>query len=137
MTTQYSRKEKQRHAKTIEPTKHIKTGFTALQKTLALIGSVLSIIVASITINNALNANKTKPETEQTTTTVIQSNPDNTDYNSQVIPNNNQATTSTENLENTSVSSDISETVPTSAVETLPAASQTEPSLSQADTPGQ
>ncbi|MGT2926325.1 DUF6556 family protein [Streptococcus cuniculipharyngis] len=65
MTSQYSRKAKKDRKSATPPTVHIKTGFSALQKTIALIGSILSIIVASITINNALNnKNKVEPTNE-------------------------------------------------------------------------
>lgn len=59
---------------------HAKKGFTALQKVIALISTCLSVIVASITINNNLNKDKaaTTPSTEtrvthiyKTETTVV------------------------------------------------------------------
>ena len=54
MSQHYSRRQKSsKKDKEQAPSKHIKKGFSALQKTIALIGSILSIIVASITINNA------------------------------------------------------------------------------------
>ncbi|WP_373995543.1 DUF6556 family protein, partial [Streptococcus agalactiae] len=53
MSKGYSRQQKKSTKintdSTQSPAKHIKTGFSALQKTIALVGSVLSIIVASIT----------------------------------------------------------------------------------------
>lgn len=70
MTSKYSRQNKYQQKK-VEPTKHIKTGFSALQKTIALIGSILSIIVASLTINNALNKQNKTEASETKTTTVI------------------------------------------------------------------
>ena len=77
MPQHYSRREHletKKEEKSATPTKHIKTGFSALQKTVALVGSILSIIVASITINNALNSSsssKTKHKSTTTTTVVI------------------------------------------------------------------
>ncbi|HGY5359203.1 TPA: DUF6556 family protein [Streptococcus pyogenes] len=48
MSSRYSRQQKPRKSGGV-PTEHIKTGFTAFQKSIALIGSILSIIVATIT----------------------------------------------------------------------------------------
>lgn len=45
-----------------------KHGFTAVQKLVALLGSILSIIVATITINNSLHK-PTKPNNGQTNST--------------------------------------------------------------------
>lgn len=63
MSKGYSRQQKKSTKtntdSTQSPAKHIKTGFSALQKTIALVGSVLSIIVASITITNAIIITKT------------------------------------------------------------------------------
>ncbi len=53
MSSRYSRQQKPRKSGGV-PTEHIKTGFTAFQKSIALIGSILSIIVATITISRAL-----------------------------------------------------------------------------------
>ncbi|BCK47435.1 DUF6556 family protein [Streptococcus dysgalactiae subsp. equisimilis] len=53
MSSHYSRQQKPRKSGGV-PTQHIKTGFTAFQKSIALIGSILSIIVATITITRAL-----------------------------------------------------------------------------------
>lgn len=53
MSSRYSRQQKPRKSGGV-PTEHIKTGFTAFQKSIALIGSILSIIVATITITRAL-----------------------------------------------------------------------------------
>lgn len=57
--SQYSRTQKSNNNPKEIPVKQIKTGFSALQKTLALMATVLSIIVASITITRFLNENKT------------------------------------------------------------------------------
>lgn len=63
MSQHYSRRQKSsKKDKEQAPSKHIKKGFSALQKTIALIGSILSIIVASITINNALKAHQVKSQ---------------------------------------------------------------------------
>lgn len=73
MTSQYSRKNK-RPSKPEIPTKHIKAGLTTLQKTIALVGSILSIIVATITITRALHPEKeTKNDsnTEHSTSTIV------------------------------------------------------------------
>ncbi|EHI69730.1 DUF6556 family protein [Streptococcus ictaluri] len=54
MSSQYSRQQKPKKT-SVDPKKHLQTGFTALQKSIALIGSILSIVVATITITRALN----------------------------------------------------------------------------------
>ena len=47
----YSRSNKNKTKSSKKPTKqHIKTGLSAFQKTIATIASILSIIIASITI---------------------------------------------------------------------------------------
>ena len=49
----YSRSNKNKTKSSKKPTKqHIKTGLSAFQKTIATIASILSIIIASITIMN-------------------------------------------------------------------------------------
>ena len=70
----YSRKNK--HQNEQKPSRkttshHIKKGFSALQKTIATIASILSIIIASLTIMNLLNNNyiKSKSDTSNSTTT--------------------------------------------------------------------
>ena len=52
-------------------TEHIKKGFTAFQKTIATIGSILGLITATITIMNALDKNKKEEPTTPQQTTVI------------------------------------------------------------------
>ena len=72
MSQHYSRRQKSsKKDKEQAPSKHIKKGFSALQKTIALIGSILSIIVASITINNALKGSSSQKPTDKSTTTVV------------------------------------------------------------------
>ena len=97
MSEHYSRQDKnaKKSSQSLEkPTKHIKTGFSALQKTVALVGSILSIIVASITINNAMNGSKTKASSDTSTTkTVVIKEKDtnsNTTTSSSATTNNNQ-----------------------------------------------
>lgn len=79
MSQNYSRRQKSSQNKTTNtPKKHIKKGFSAFQKTIALIGSILSIIVASITISSALKGSHTKKSDSSTkTTTVIVKKTDN------------------------------------------------------------
>ena len=58
MSQHYSRRQKSStEDKEPTPAKHIKKVFS-LSKTVALIGSILSIIVASITITNALKGHQ-------------------------------------------------------------------------------
>lgn len=68
MSSHYSRQQKPKKSASI-PTKHIKTGFTALQKTIALVGSVLSIVVATITINRALQPSNEQPKNDSSPST--------------------------------------------------------------------
>lgn len=125
MTKQYSRKDKQKQTKSLEPTKHIKTGFTALQKTLALIGSILSIIVASITINNALNANKPKPTTNEVNTPIIQQNQGNAVYNQDTNISTPESITSSDSQEEAIIPTNSSESSTISSVELQTETSQT------------
>ncbi len=72
MSQHYSRRQKtSTEDKEPTPAKHIKKGFSAFQKTVALIGSILSIIVASITITNALKGSSATKPTDKSTTTVV------------------------------------------------------------------
>lgn len=48
-------------------TEKVKKGFSALQKTIAFVGSILSVIIASFTINNNLNSNKTQNDQKNST----------------------------------------------------------------------
>ena len=68
----YSRKEKNNSTSNRKPaSQHIKTGFSALQKTIATIASLLSIVIACFTIMNLMNNNdsKSKTDTGNSTTT--------------------------------------------------------------------
>ena len=71
MSQHYSRRQKSStEDKEPTPAKHIKR-FFSLSKTVALIGSILSIIVASITITNALKGSSATKPTDKSTTTVV------------------------------------------------------------------
>ncbi|HEP1277061.1 TPA: hypothetical protein VB260_000364 [Streptococcus pyogenes] len=72
MSSRYSRQQKPRKSGGV-PTEHIKTGFTAFQKSIALIGSILSIIVATITITRALQpvSDKTSNDTPKESSNTI------------------------------------------------------------------
>ncbi|MGT2934907.1 DUF6556 family protein [Streptococcus castoreus] len=73
MSSNYSRQQKSSKSGGV-PTKHIKTGFTALQKFIALIGSILSIIVATITITRTLQPSSDSTSghsSKESTSTVI------------------------------------------------------------------
>lgn len=50
---------------------HVKTGFSATQKILTLIGTILSVIVACITISNATSKKSDTPKSSTAVTTVI------------------------------------------------------------------
>ena len=61
--TNYSRQNKKTNKDSKDTGKtghHIKKGLSAFQKTLTLIGSVLGIITATITIMNAMKSNEQK-----------------------------------------------------------------------------
>lgn len=118
MSSNYSRQNKSTTKKLPKPAKHLKTGLTAFQKTLAFIGSILSIVVASITISRALHPEsnqKSKDPTPQSTSTIIK-----------IIEKDSSATKTSETLtDNSSPSSSIptqssSSTVPTTVSSSLP-----------------
>ena len=75
--TNYSRQNKKTNKDNQEAGKagrHIKKGLSAFQKTLTLIGSVLGIITATITIMNAMKSNdqkKSETSSSAQTTTII------------------------------------------------------------------
>ncbi|GFG42818.1 DUF6556 family protein [Streptococcus canis] len=77
MSSRYSRQQKPRKSGGVS-TQHIKTGFTAFQKSIALIGSILSIIVATITITRTLQpvpdktSNDTPKESSNTIVKIIE-----------------------------------------------------------------
>ena len=71
----YSRQNKKTNKDSLESGKashHIKKGLSAFQKTLTLIGSMLGIITATITISNAMKSNEQKKaDTSPVTQTTI------------------------------------------------------------------
>ena len=71
----YSRQNKHTNKDSQETGKaggHLKKGLSAFQKTLTLIGSMLGIITATITIMNAMKSNEQKKsDTGSTQTTII------------------------------------------------------------------
>lgn len=127
MNSHYSRKNKPQSKKTVAvPTKHIKTGFTALQKTIALIGSILSIIVATITITKVLHPNTEtkKDKVDHSTSTIVKiiekdnsSSTVNTDLShssSSAIPESSTNTQTSSSSENPAAKTDTStSTAPT------------------------
>lgn len=66
-----SNKNKNNKKIDIVSTDKLKKGFTATQKTVAFLGSILSLIVASFTVNNLISGKPTKPTDGQTTSTSI------------------------------------------------------------------
>jgi len=61
----YSRSNKNKTKSSKKPTKqHIKTGLSAFQKTIATVASILSIIIASITIMNLTGQKDEKSKTD-------------------------------------------------------------------------
>ncbi|MEW4353942.1 DUF6556 family protein [Streptococcus pneumoniae] len=133
----YSRKQKKTETKILPKKQHIEKGFTTLQKTIALIGSILSLITASITIHNAFNKDKEKdtsssePKVEQQT--VIR------EIEKEIPVSNTETTTqetatssSDESSAETETSSPFSssETPASSSSDTTVASSETTPSTS-------
>ncbi|WP_438477693.1 DUF6556 family protein [Streptococcus pluranimalium] len=131
MSQQYSRKSKQTGQKEKRrPTEHIKYGLTAFQKTLALVGSILSIIVASITITNYLHSKGTSNEDKSSSSTIViennggqgasnatdteNSSNSSSDYQSEVINPNSSSEPATNDAPASSIPATDTETSPTS-----------------------
>ncbi|AUW96695.1 DUF6556 family protein [Streptococcus pluranimalium] len=136
MSQQYSRKSKQTGQKEKRrPTEHIKYGLTAFQKTLALVGSILSIIVASITITNYLHSKGTTNEDKSPSSTIViennggqgasntrsgnttdteNSSNSSSDYQSEVINPDSSSDTATNDTPASSIPATDTETSPTS-----------------------
>lgn len=110
MSKGYSRQQKKSTKtntdSTQSPAKHIKTGFSALQKTIALVGSVLSIIVASITITNAINNHKDSSKTDSSTSKTVIIRESGQNSSNQVSTEKDETRASySQTLENSSASS--------------------------------
>ena len=97
----YSRQNKETNKDRQETGKashHIKKGLSAFQKTLTLIGSMLGIITATITISNAMKSNEqkkadTSPVTQTTIIKEIQKEtPAESNSPAQSQPNNQETT---------------------------------------------
>ena len=97
----YSRQNKRSNKDSQETGKashHIKKGLSAFQKTLTLIGSMLGIITATITISNAMKSNEqkkadTSPVTQTTIIKEIQKEtPAESNSPAQSQPNNQETT---------------------------------------------
>lgn len=116
MSEKYSRRSQQNESKNgPKPKEHIKHGLSALQKTIALIGSILSIIVASITISKAFGNNEQKDtNTSQSTTTTQHYQSQNQDRDqsqaSSQASSSYQGSENTQNSTNTTTSSSQSNT---------------------------
>lgn len=121
MSSQYSRKNKSTASKnTLSPGKHIKTGLTALQKTLALVGSILSIIVATITISKVLHpeTESKKDNSDSPTSTIVKiiekdsskqdSNTDTSSSSSSAIPQESSDAQNSSSSENPAANTDTS-----------------------------
>lgn len=108
MSSHYSRQQKPRKSGGV-PTQHIKTGFTAFQKSIALIGSILSIIVATITITRALQP---APDTKTDNTSKESSNTIVKIIEKDSSQGNQTHTDSSENSDDTKTSLPPSSTVP-------------------------
>ncbi|MGT2802519.1 DUF6556 family protein [Streptococcus henryi] len=134
MSQNYSRQNKK---KTSKSNTHIKTGFTAFQKTLAFIGSILSIIVATLTIRNAItgaNQNKTNDSSSTGSTTIIikekDSNTEASDSNSGYVQDSSiqesSADASTDSSTESSQALENQDTTPASTEQTSTEASSSE-----------
>ena len=75
MANNYSRRQqptkKTKGTSRKRPTEHIKTGFSALQKSVAIIAGILGIITALITINNYRNSSHNDKKDSTSKTTII------------------------------------------------------------------
>ena len=95
MANNYSRRQqpnkKPKGQNRRRPTEHIKTGFSALQKTVAITAGILGIITALITINNYRNGNSNKKDTTSKTTIIKEKEVDNSDASNNSNANNAQA----------------------------------------------
>lgn len=97
-------------------TERVKKGFSALQKTIAFVGSILSVIIASFTINNNLNNNKTQNDQKSSTeiVKVVEKSSDHTisSNNQETVPGlGNSKSHETNNSNNTQTEPNTKETV--------------------------
>lgn len=97
-------------------TERVKKGFSALQKTIAFVGSILSVIIASFTINNNLNSNKTQNDQKNSTeiVKVVEKSSDHTSSsnNQETVPGlGNSKSHETNNSNNTQTEPNTKETV--------------------------
>lgn len=132
MSENYSRRTQKSNRKPSQ--EHIQKGFSALQKTIALIGSILSIIVASITIYKATDhpKNDTKSDNKTATTTVIiEKDKTHTEQSQQTTPSSTKESVIEDKKETTTT--DKSETTP-SDKETTTATETTETSTEASST---
>lgn len=143
MSQSYSRKSKQRTStERRRPSEHLKSGLTAFQKTLAFIGSILSIVVATITITNYVNGKKANTDVKSPSSTVIidrSNGQSETNTNTESQTSASSAQTNQSDGVNTNTSSDTSsETSQTTASSTdnptTSSSSQTETSSNQSTT---
>ncbi|MFI3887276.1 DUF6556 family protein [Streptococcus parauberis] len=129
MSSNYSRKAKTPNKKSV-PTKHIVTGLSALQKTIALVGGILSIIVATITIMRTLHPEDTNNKdnsADHSSSTIVKiiekesskqsdNSQESTDQSSSLpsssIETDTSTTTTTNNPDSNQSSSSSQETVP-------------------------
>ncbi|MFM1544587.1 hypothetical protein D3842_03355 [Streptococcus mutans] len=110
MANNYSRRQqptkKTKGTSRKRPTEHIKTGFSALQKSVAIIAGILGIITALITINNYRNSSHNDKKDSTSKTTIIKekevddSNSNNNTANSQAENDSNNNNNSAESNQN-------------------------------------
>lgn len=113
MANQYSRRQKTttKSAKKTgkNPKEHIKTGLTALQKTIAITASTLGIITALITIYNFNSNSKSKDSGTSTKTTIIKEVDSNNSASTDAAANQDQnASNNSNNQAATTIASDDS-----------------------------
>lgn len=139
MSQRYSRKAKQTASTPKRrPTEHLKRGLTAFQKTLAFVGSILSVVVATITITNYVNSKKgtTDDKTSPSTIIIHSNNGQAESTNTSQSENTDSYQTDQTNETNTNSSSEASsENSPTTSVSTETTASQVENDTSTTSTP--
>lgn len=143
----YSRQNKHTNKDSQETDKaggHLKKGLSAFQKTLTLIGSMLGIITATITIMNAMKSNEQKKsDTGSTQTTIIkeyqkeapaENNPAqnqeaNQESTTSVSPteNQNDSKVQTETSSNPNINTQTAQTEATNSADTAPTENKANP----------
>lgn len=125
----YSRSQKPKKDK-VETKKKISEGVNAFHKGIAILGSILGLITASITIYNFTHKDEDKSTKDSSTSTVIIQQGGNTESQSSLTTSDSTNTETVASTETTPASSAVSETSTASqanstATDTTPATENT------------